>query len=206
MESKKKRRKEKSTWINDCMIKSHTPLQCFSPPSSVPPLISLPLHLLHLYKAECRHHPAHTNTRAHTPPRHLSVQRPVSLALGAVGSKRVKEKKCLSAPSSRIPLPLFVPPRCAVVYQTVSRHHAVRRWGPPLRSRRLRSMPFGEQSNCWNLMSKKRWRICAGVFFSRFARQLRELISAQFINYRVHIFPANVKAYNSARGKINMLD
>lgn len=124
MESKRKRRKEKSTWTNDCMIKSHTPLQCFSPPSSVPPLISLPLHLLHLYKAECRHHPAHTNTRAHTPPRHLSVQRPVSLALGAVGSKRVKGKKCLSAPSSRIPLPLFVPPplcRCLSNGLTTSR-------------------------------------------------------------------------------------
>lgn len=123
MESKKKRRKEKSTWINDCMIKSHTPLQCFSPPSSVPPLISLPLHLLHLYKAECRHHPAHTNTRAHTPPRHLSVQRPVSLALGAVGSKRVKEKKCLSAPSSRIPLPLFVPP--PAVPLSIKRSHDI---------------------------------------------------------------------------------
>lgn len=123
MESKKKRRKEKSTWINDCMIKSHTPLQCFSPPSSVPPLISLPLHLLHLYKAECRHHPAHTNARAHTPPRHLSVQRPVSLALGAVGSKRVKEKKCLSAPSSRIPLPLFVPP--PAVPLSIKRSHDI---------------------------------------------------------------------------------
>lgn len=123
MESKKKRRKEKSTWINDCMIKSHTPLQCFSPPSSVPPLISLPLHLLHLYKAECRHHPAHTNTRAHTPPRHLSVQRPVSLALGAVGSKRVKEKKCLLAPSSRIPLPLFVPP--PAVPLSIKRSHDI---------------------------------------------------------------------------------
>lgn len=123
MESKKKRRKEKSTWINDCMIKSHTPLQCFSPPSSVPPLISLPLHLLHLYKAECRHHPAHTNTRAHTPPRHLSVQRPVSLALGAVGSKRVKGKKCLSAPSSRIPLPLFVPP--PAVPLSIKRSHDI---------------------------------------------------------------------------------
>lgn len=148
----------------------------------------------------------HKHTSAHTSSPSVCAAARVSGTGSSWEQEGEREKVSLGSVVPNPTSSLRSPPRCAVVYQTVSRHHAVRRWGPPLRSRRLRSMPFGEQSNCWNLMSKKRWRICAGVFFSRFARQLRELISAQFINYRVHIFPANVKAYNSARGKINMLD
>lgn len=48
----------------------------------------------------CARTHTHTHSGAHTtytPPRHLSVQRPVSLALGAVGSKGVKEKVSLGS-------------------------------------------------------------------------------------------------------------
>lgn len=84
-------------WINGCMRKSaltHTPLQCFFL------LHFRPLYLLRSISRTCTKlngvttHHSHSLTRAdthtHTPPRHLSVQRPVSLALGAVGSKTEK--------------------------------------------------------------------------------------------------------------------
>lgn len=87
------------SWINGCMRKSaltHTPLQCFFL------LHFRPLYLLRSISHTCTklngvttHHShsltrADTHTHRHTPPRHLSVQRPVSLALGAVESKTEK--------------------------------------------------------------------------------------------------------------------
>lgn len=96
--------KKRGICINACLRKSplsftHKPLQCFSL------LHFLPLYLSRSISYTCTKlngvttHPlhAHTHMHAHTPPRHLSVQRPVSLALGAVGSKRVKEKVSLGS-------------------------------------------------------------------------------------------------------------
>ena len=177
------------------MIKSHTPLQCFSP-SSVSPLVSLPLHLLHLYKAECRHHPTHTHTHTHTNTHTSSPSVCAAARVSGTGSsweqESEREKVSLGSvvpnPTSSLPSP-----RCAVVYQTVSRHHAVRRWALPYDPNAPARCHLENNQIAGTLWAKKRWRICAGVFFSRFTRQLRELISAQFINYRVHISPQMLK-------------
>lgn len=56
-------------------------------------LRSLMLHLSHFSRAKWHHHPPFVH--AHTPPRHLCVQRPVSLALGAVG-KHESERESAS--------------------------------------------------------------------------------------------------------------
>ncbi len=99
-------KKKKRTWINVCMIKSplthtHThlcsdfPSFIFSP--YIPRTPSLTLVQSRMASPPTTRIYTHLGARVHTPLRHLSVQRPVSLALGAVGSKRVKEKVSLGS-------------------------------------------------------------------------------------------------------------
>lgn len=101
---------KKEQWINACMKNSpltHTSIHAhlcslflfiiLPPYISRAPSLTLVQSRMASPPTTRIHTCVHARTHTHTPPRHLSVQRPVSLALGAVGSKRVKEKVYLGS-------------------------------------------------------------------------------------------------------------
>lgn len=188
---------KKSTWINGCMIKSHTPLQCF-PLLHFSPLLSIAVHLSRSHKAEWRHHPPHacahalritrTHTDAHTHTSSPSVCAAARVSGTGSSWEQESERESVSWPWSPESHFLSSFSCCAVVYQMVSRHHAVRWWALPC-YRNTYTWCHLENNQIlprWNLMSERDGGYVLGVF-SDFTLQLWELISAQFINYGVHI-------------------